>query len=58
MVLPYDGIVDRQPLDSRLRGNDGRAGRESRRYCLMMVLSTGNPQIPAYAGMTVERRRE
>ena len=31
---------------SRLRGNPER-------YCLMMVLSTGNRGIPAYAGMTV-----
>ena len=29
-VLPYNGIVDRQPWDSRLRGNDGRGAREGR----------------------------
>ena len=34
---------------SRVSGNPER-------YCLMMVLSTGNRGIPAYAGMTVERR--
>ena len=33
---------------SRLRGNPGR-------YYLMMVLSTSNREIPAYAGMTVGR---
>jgi len=31
---------------SRVSGNPER-------YCLMMVLSTGNRGIPAYAGMTV-----
>ena len=31
---------------SRVSGNPER-------YCLMMVLSAGNREIPAYAGMTV-----
>ena len=36
---------------SRVSGNPER-------YCLRMVLSAGNRWIPAYAGMTVEGRRE
>ena len=48
-VLPARYRHSRAPLPSFPRK------RESRRYCLMMVLSTSNREIPAYAGMTVAR---